>query len=148
MGRHLTYPQRCCIFDTATHAIAHCGNSSARAWYIVSWCHCIWHLGVSSSLQRPASSGSCRRSSPSVPKQFVGTHSPGFLSVDSIHCRCFRLMLCGFWCAISVTRSFGTHSIYEQVLTIWGLIGIHTDKFGFKHVWEIWYEPTAWRTST
>ncbi|KAH9945074.1 MFS general substrate transporter [Epithele typhae] len=24
------------------------------------------------------------------------------------------------------------------VLTIWGLIGIHTDKFGFKHVWEIW----------
>ncbi|CAK5268199.1 unnamed protein product [Mycena citricolor] len=25
-----------------------------------------------------------------------------------------------------------------QVLTIWGLIGVHTDKFGFKHVWEIW----------
>ncbi|PBK75831.1 hypothetical protein ARMSODRAFT_1080006 [Armillaria solidipes] len=24
------------------------------------------------------------------------------------------------------------------VLTIWGLIGVHTDKFGFKHVWEIW----------
>ncbi|KAK0204936.1 autophagy-related protein 22-like protein [Desarmillaria ectypa] len=24
------------------------------------------------------------------------------------------------------------------VLTVWGLIGIHTDKFGFKHVWEIW----------
>lgn len=24
------------------------------------------------------------------------------------------------------------------ILTIWGLIGIHTDKFGFKHVWEIW----------
>ncbi|KAI0636058.1 autophagy-related protein 22-like protein [Trametes polyzona] len=24
------------------------------------------------------------------------------------------------------------------VLTIWGLIGIHTNKFGFKHVWEIW----------
>ncbi|EIW83924.1 MFS general substrate transporter [Coniophora puteana RWD-64-598 SS2] len=26
----------------------------------------------------------------------------------------------------------------SQVLTIWGLIGVHTDKFGFKHVWEIW----------
>jgi len=25
-----------------------------------------------------------------------------------------------------------------KILTIWGLIGVHTDKFGFKHVWEIW----------
>ncbi|KAH8809474.1 autophagy-related protein 22-like protein [Flagelloscypha sp. PMI_526] len=24
------------------------------------------------------------------------------------------------------------------VLTVWGLIGVHTDNFGFKHVWEIW----------
>ncbi|KAI0303673.1 MFS general substrate transporter [Multifurca ochricompacta] len=24
------------------------------------------------------------------------------------------------------------------VLTIWGLIGVHTNKVGFKHVWEIW----------
>ncbi|KAJ3720826.1 MFS general substrate transporter [Lentinula guzmanii] len=24
------------------------------------------------------------------------------------------------------------------ILTIWGLIGVHTDKFGFKHVWEVW----------
>ncbi|KAL4249693.1 Autophagy-related protein [Abortiporus biennis] len=24
------------------------------------------------------------------------------------------------------------------LLTVWGLIGVHTDKFGFKHVWEIW----------
>lgn len=24
------------------------------------------------------------------------------------------------------------------ILTIWGLIGVHTDRFGFKHVWEIW----------
>ncbi|KAI0707224.1 MFS general substrate transporter [Earliella scabrosa] len=24
------------------------------------------------------------------------------------------------------------------VLTIWGLVGIHTDRFGFKHVWEFW----------
>ncbi|KAF8896088.1 autophagy-related protein 22-like protein [Infundibulicybe gibba] len=26
----------------------------------------------------------------------------------------------------------------KAILTIWGLIGIHTDRFGFKHVWEIW----------
>ncbi|KAI0034735.1 MFS general substrate transporter [Vararia minispora EC-137] len=24
------------------------------------------------------------------------------------------------------------------ILTIWGLIGVHTNNFGFKHVWEIW----------
>jgi MFS-type transporter involved in bile tolerance (Atg22 family) len=24
------------------------------------------------------------------------------------------------------------------VLTIWGLAGVHTTHFGFKHVWEIW----------
>ncbi|KAF7985703.1 hypothetical protein HWV62_2280 [Athelia sp. TMB] len=24
------------------------------------------------------------------------------------------------------------------VLTIWGLAGVHTSKFGFKNVWEIW----------
>lgn len=24
------------------------------------------------------------------------------------------------------------------ILTIWGLIGVHTDRFGFKHVWEVW----------
>ncbi|KAL5523302.1 hypothetical protein ACEPAF_1569 [Sanghuangporus sanghuang] len=24
------------------------------------------------------------------------------------------------------------------ILTIWGLVGVHTDRFGFKHVWEIW----------
>ncbi|KAH9995707.1 autophagy-related protein 22-like protein [Russula vinacea] len=24
------------------------------------------------------------------------------------------------------------------VLTIWGLLGVHTNKIGFKHVWEIW----------
>ena len=29
--------------------------------------------------------------------------------------------------------------VWILVLTVWGLIGIHTDKFGFKHVWEIWY---------
>ena len=30
--------------------------------------------------------------------------------------------------------------LWILVLTVWGLIGIHTDKFGFKHVWEIWYD--------
>ena len=29
-------------------------------------------------------------------------------------------------------------SCLYQILTIWGLIGVHTTKFGFKHVWEIW----------
>ncbi|KAF7773380.1 hypothetical protein Agabi119p4_5547 [Agaricus bisporus var. burnettii] len=24
------------------------------------------------------------------------------------------------------------------LLTIWGLIGVHTNRFGFKHVWEVW----------
>ncbi|CDO75187.1 hypothetical protein BN946_scf184866.g28 [Trametes cinnabarina] len=28
------------------------------------------------------------------------------------------------------------------ILTVWGLIGIHTDKFGFKHVWEIWCDSS------
>lgn len=28
--------------------------------------------------------------------------------------------------------------VWIIILTIWGLIGVHTDKFGFKHVWEIW----------
>ncbi|KAI1796957.1 MFS general substrate transporter [Ganoderma leucocontextum] len=28
--------------------------------------------------------------------------------------------------------------VWILILTVWGLIGIHTDKFGFKHVWEIW----------
>ena len=26
-----------------------------------------------------------------------------------------------------------------QVLTIWGLIGVRTNKIGYKHVWEVWY---------
>lgn len=30
--------------------------------------------------------------------------------------------------------------LWILILTVWGLIGIHTDKFGFKHVWEIWYD--------
>ncbi|KAG1759193.1 MFS general substrate transporter, partial [Suillus occidentalis] len=30
------------------------------------------------------------------------------------------------------------HLTLLNVLTVWGLIGVHTDKFGFKHTWEIW----------
>ena len=29
-------------------------------------------------------------------------------------------------------------TLSRQILTIWGLIGVHTPNFGFKHVWEIW----------
>ncbi|KAL0577641.1 hypothetical protein V5O48_004330 [Marasmius crinis-equi] len=37
------------------------------------------------------------------------------------------------------TKSMLTFNVFWIIiLTIWGLIGIHTDKFGFKHVWEIW----------
>ncbi|KIM40550.1 hypothetical protein M413DRAFT_73122 [Hebeloma cylindrosporum] len=28
--------------------------------------------------------------------------------------------------------------LLPQVLTMWGLVGVHTEKFGFKHVWENW----------
>lgn len=45
------------------------------------------------------------------------------------------------WILVSACLStpvFDDHST-GQVLTLWGLIGIHTDKFGFKNVWEIWY---------
>lgn len=30
------------------------------------------------------------------------------------------------------------------VLTVWGLIGVNTDKFGFKDVWEIWLSMASW----
>ncbi|ESK95364.1 autophagy protein [Moniliophthora roreri MCA 2997] len=37
------------------------------------------------------------------------------------------------------TKSMLTFNVFWIIiLTIWGLIGVHTDKFGFKHVWEIW----------
>lgn len=41
---------------------------------------------------------------------------------------------------LSVRLQNGPYMSSSQILTIWGLIGVHTDKFGFKHVWEIWYE--------
>ncbi|KAF7374579.1 Autophagy-related protein [Mycena sanguinolenta] len=36
-----------------------------------------------------------------------------------------------------LTKSYVIVTLPFQILTIWGLIGVHTDKFGFKHVWEI-----------
>lgn len=51
--------------------------------------------------------------------------------------RCFLSMSFGYWFVKLVVYYVGS-SDYEQVLTVWGLIGVHTDKFGFKHVWEIW----------
>ncbi|THH15564.1 hypothetical protein EW146_g4938 [Bondarzewia mesenterica] len=49
----------------------------------------------------------------------------------------------GFWLVqkkykISTKRMLIFNAFWILVLTIWGLIGVHTDKFGFKHVWEIW----------
>ncbi|KAF4571295.1 hypothetical protein EYR36_008624 [Pleurotus pulmonarius] len=40
--------------------------------------------------------------------------------------------------AISTKTMLSFNVVWILLLTIWGLIGIHTDKFGFKHVWEIW----------
>lgn len=39
---------------------------------------------------------------------------------------------------ISTKTMLSFNVIWILVLTVWGLIGIHTDKFGFKHTWEIW----------
>ncbi|PCH42077.1 hypothetical protein WOLCODRAFT_137679 [Wolfiporia cocos MD-104 SS10] len=39
---------------------------------------------------------------------------------------------------ISTKAMLSFNVFWIIVLTIWGLIGIHTNKFGFKHVWEIW----------
>ncbi|KAG0706740.1 MFS general substrate transporter [Suillus ampliporus] len=39
---------------------------------------------------------------------------------------------------ISTKAMLSFNVIWILVLTVWGLIGVHTDKFGFKHVWEIW----------
>ncbi|KAE9405197.1 MFS general substrate transporter [Gymnopus androsaceus JB14] len=49
----------------------------------------------------------------------------------------------GFWLVqkrfgISTKAMLTFNAFWIIVLTIWGLIGIHTDKFGFKHVWEVW----------
>ncbi|GLB40291.1 putative vacuolar effluxer which mediate the efflux of amino acids resulting from autophagic degradation [Lyophyllum shimeji] len=39
---------------------------------------------------------------------------------------------------ISTKAMVSFNAFWIIILTIWGLIGVHTDKFGFKHVWEIW----------
>ncbi|KAF8239646.1 hypothetical protein L208DRAFT_1236436 [Tricholoma matsutake] len=39
---------------------------------------------------------------------------------------------------ISTKTMLSFNVFWIIVLTIWGLIGVHTNKFGFKHVWEIW----------
>ncbi|KIK95280.1 hypothetical protein PAXRUDRAFT_141029 [Paxillus rubicundulus Ve08.2h10] len=49
----------------------------------------------------------------------------------------------GFWLVqktykISTKAMLSFNVFWILVLTIWGLVGVHTDKFGFKHVWEIW----------
>ena len=41
---------------------------------------------------------------------------------------------------ITATQMLCFNVLWILILTVWGLIGIHTDKFGFKHVWEIWYD--------
>ncbi|KAJ3510972.1 hypothetical protein NLJ89_g4370 [Agrocybe chaxingu] len=39
---------------------------------------------------------------------------------------------------ISTKTMLSFNVFWIIILTIWGLIGVHTNKFGFKHVWEIW----------
>ncbi|KAF8905077.1 autophagy-related protein 22-like protein [Gymnopilus junonius] len=39
---------------------------------------------------------------------------------------------------ISTKAMLAFNVLWIIVLTIWGLIGVHTNKFGFKHVWEVW----------
>ncbi|KAH0579500.1 hypothetical protein H2248_002357 [Termitomyces sp. 'cryptogamus'] len=48
-----------------------------------------------------------------------------------------------FWLAqkkfkISTKAMLSFNVFWIIILTMWGLVGVHTDKFGFKHVWEIW----------
>ena len=40
--------------------------------------------------------------------------------------------------ALSTKTMLSFNVFWILILTIWGLIGVHTDRFGFKHVWEIW----------
>ncbi|RDB25887.1 Autophagy-related protein 22 [Hypsizygus marmoreus] len=39
---------------------------------------------------------------------------------------------------ISTKAMLSFNVFWIIILTVWGLIGVHTTKFGFKHVWEIW----------
>ncbi|KAF8501561.1 autophagy-related protein 22-like protein [Russula emetica] len=40
--------------------------------------------------------------------------------------------------SISTKRMLLFNVFWILVLTIWGLIGVHTNKIGYKHVWEVW----------
>jgi len=40
--------------------------------------------------------------------------------------------------SISTKRMLTFNVFWILVLTVWGLIGVHTNKVGFKHVWEVW----------
>ncbi|KAF9223902.1 MFS general substrate transporter [Gyrodon lividus] len=49
----------------------------------------------------------------------------------------------GFWLVqktykISTKAMLSFNVFWILVLTVWGLVGVHTDRLGFKHVWEIW----------
>ncbi|KAH0832897.1 MFS general substrate transporter [Lanmaoa asiatica] len=49
----------------------------------------------------------------------------------------------GFWLVqkkykIPTKQMLAFNVFWILVLTAWGLIGVHTNNFGFKHVWEIW----------
>lgn len=39
---------------------------------------------------------------------------------------------------ISTKAMLSFNAFWILVMTVWGLVGIHTDKFGFKKLWEIW----------
>lgn len=67
----------------------------------------------------------------------------GFCFVMLLQMLCFNvfwILVCALFLCLRATLRLMRPLIY-QVLTIWGLAGVHTDKFGFKHVWEIWCGP-------
>ncbi|KAG2154021.1 MFS general substrate transporter [Suillus clintonianus] len=56
-----------------------------------------------------------------------------FRTLLDVKFQCYLDFGISFFIALGALRIMGL-----QVLTFWGLVGVHTDKFGFKHVWEIW----------
>lgn len=50
--------------------------------------------------------------------------------------RCFPSMSFGYW-FVEVTIYNVIFSGHNQVLGLWGCIGIYSDDFGFKNIWEI-----------
>ncbi|KIK32053.1 hypothetical protein CY34DRAFT_102312, partial [Suillus luteus UH-Slu-Lm8-n1] len=59
------------------------------------------------------------------------------IAIDTVVYSSFWLVQKKFKISTKMTLSFNV--IWILVLTVWGLIGIHTNKFGFKHTWEIWF---------